>query len=127
MFFFLMIRRPPRSTRTDTLFPITTLFRSLLEIATALRCWLGAMALFRARKASAAGFHRSKNMAIAGLTLGFLTWQIGFMSIGGEWFGMWMSETWNGVPGAFRFLCTLMLVLIYLVQKDGEIHEQRAG
>src|SRR3546814_14418448 len=29
-FFFLMIRRPPRSTRTDTLFPYTTLFRSLL-------------------------------------------------------------------------------------------------
>src|SRR3546814_14562406 len=27
--FFLMIRRPPRSTRTDTLFPYTTLFRSL--------------------------------------------------------------------------------------------------
>src|SRR3546814_1883052 len=28
MFFCLMIRRPPRSTRTDTLFPSTTLFRS---------------------------------------------------------------------------------------------------
>src|SRR3546814_3065272 len=28
MFFFLMRRRPPRSTRTDTLFPYTTLFRS---------------------------------------------------------------------------------------------------
>src|SRR3546814_10162390 len=27
--FFLMIRRPPRSTRTDTLFPYTTLFRSI--------------------------------------------------------------------------------------------------
>src|SRR3546814_19723843 len=28
VFFFLMLRRPPRSTRTDTLFPYTTLFRS---------------------------------------------------------------------------------------------------
>src|SRR3546814_10284617 len=28
LFFLLMIRRPPRSTRTDTLFPYTTLFRS---------------------------------------------------------------------------------------------------
>src|SRR3546814_8650368 len=28
LFFFLMVRRPPRSTRTDTLFPYTTLFRS---------------------------------------------------------------------------------------------------
>src|SRR3546814_4783128 len=31
-FFFLMIRRPPRSTRTDTLLPYTTLFRST--------CWI---------------------------------------------------------------------------------------
>src|SRR3546814_6046164 len=31
LFFFLMIRRPPRSTRTDTLFPYTTLFRSPLS------------------------------------------------------------------------------------------------
>src|SRR3546814_14602192 len=30
VFFFLMIRRPPRSTRTDTLFPYTTLFRSVV-------------------------------------------------------------------------------------------------
>src|SRR3546814_8207802 len=33
LFFFLMIRRPPRSTRTDTLFPYTTLFRSCA-------CWI---------------------------------------------------------------------------------------
>src|SRR3546814_20500321 len=31
-FFFLMIRRPPRSTRTDTLFPYTTLFRSAVAV-----------------------------------------------------------------------------------------------
>src|SRR3546814_1560983 len=33
-FFFLMIRRPPRSTRTDTLFPYTTLFRARSALAT---------------------------------------------------------------------------------------------
>src|SRR3546814_20052503 len=38
LFFFLMIRRPPRSTRTDTLFPYTTLFRSIAhEVQAALR------------------------------------------------------------------------------------------
>src|SRR3546814_12204298 len=31
IFFFLMIRRPPRSTRTDTLLPYTTLFRSVMD------------------------------------------------------------------------------------------------
>src|SRR3546814_2793986 len=33
IFFFLMIRRPPRSTRTDTPFPYTTLFRSIVRPA----------------------------------------------------------------------------------------------
>src|SRR3546814_8068739 len=33
--FFLMIRRPPRSTRTDTLFPYTTLFRSPSRLCSA--------------------------------------------------------------------------------------------
>src|SRR3546814_13965108 len=36
LFFFLMIRRPPRSTRTDTLFPYTTLFRSDQALVAAL-------------------------------------------------------------------------------------------
>src|SRR3546814_4729812 len=31
LYFCLMIRRPPRSTRTDTLFPYTTLFRSVAQ------------------------------------------------------------------------------------------------
>src|SRR3546814_11250190 len=35
-FFFLSIRLPPRSTRTDTLFPYTTLFRSSVDFATRL-------------------------------------------------------------------------------------------
>src|SRR3546814_11630318 len=37
-FFFLMIRLPPRSTRTDTLFPYTTLFRSTAACRSGARC-----------------------------------------------------------------------------------------
>src|SRR3546814_7209712 len=33
-----MIRRPPRSTRTDTLFPYTTLFRSFTSVPSGKRC-----------------------------------------------------------------------------------------
>src|SRR3546814_19642013 len=40
-----MIRRPPRSTRTDTLFPYTTLFRSCLE--NLLDRFMGALGLLR--------------------------------------------------------------------------------
>ncbi|AHG19326.1 membrane protein [Chania multitudinisentens RB-25] len=94
-----------------------------LEILTAVLCWLGALGLLCGLKLPAAAFNRKKTLAVAGLTLGFLTWQVGFMSIGGEWFGMWMSSQWNGVPSAFRFFITILLVLIYLVQRDGELDE----
>src|SRR3546814_19337157 len=42
VFFFLMIRRPPRSTRTDTLFPYTTLFRSPCRPLGLTALWSGA-------------------------------------------------------------------------------------
>src|SRR3546814_14735076 len=51
--FFLMIRRPPRSTRTDTLFPYTTLFRSL-ALSTAFTA--GLAVFFWLRTDFAAGF-----------------------------------------------------------------------
>src|SRR3546814_14213993 len=41
--FFLMIRRPPRSTRTDTLFPYTTLFRSIAALLRSRSFMLGAL------------------------------------------------------------------------------------
>src|SRR3546814_15325119 len=43
-FFFLMIRRPPRSTRTDTLFPYTTLFRSARAEPLVERLWQSELA-----------------------------------------------------------------------------------
>jgi predicted small integral membrane protein len=91
------------------------------EGATAVLCWIGAVALARVLRADAAVFNRSKAWAIAGLTLGFLLWQVGFMSIGGEWFGMWQSQQWNGVPSAFRFLTTIIAVLIFVALPDQEL------
>src|SRR3546814_1166968 len=49
VFFFLMIRRPPRSTRTDTLFPYTTLFRSAAVARWAQPRWAVRRAQCRAR------------------------------------------------------------------------------
>src|SRR3546814_10961527 len=45
VFFFLRIRRPPRSTRTDTLFPYTTLFRSRREVPVDQQRHLGQQAI----------------------------------------------------------------------------------
>ncbi|ROT43982.1 DUF2165 family protein [Pusillimonas sp. NJUB218] len=94
-----------------------------LEALTAVLCWLGAWRLLRQVKAPARDFNRAKSTAVWGLSLGFLVWQVGFMSIGGEWFGMWMSSQWNGVPSAFRFLVTIILVLIYVAVPDAELDD----
>lgn len=123
----------------DTIFPDATIkYRAIdsvvvhhaayifiiaLETLTSILCWVGAWQLLRRRHASASEFNRGKRIAIAGLTLGFLVWQVGFMSIGGEWFGMWMSQQWNGVSSAFQFFMTIGVVLIYVVQRDGEISD----
>ncbi len=97
----------------------------LLIIATetlaAVLCGLGAWRLWRARSAPAALFHRAKRLAVAGLTLGLLLWLGGFMAIGGEWFGMWMSAQWNGLASAFRFVVVLLLALVHLGQRDDEL------
>jgi predicted small integral membrane protein len=91
------------------------------EALTAVLCWIGAYALARCLNAAAAIFNRAKAFAVAGLTLGFLLWQVGFMTIGGEWFGMWQSKSWDGVPSAFRFVMVIMAVLIFVVLPDGEV------
>ncbi|GEO98124.1 membrane protein [Methylobacterium haplocladii] len=83
-------------------------------------CWIGAALMVPALRAPAPRFAAAKAWAIAGLTLGVLVFQTGFMGIGGEWFGMWMSKTWNGQDDAFRFVMILLGVLIYVALPEGE-------
>jgi predicted small integral membrane protein len=96
-----------------------------VEIVTAVLCWIGASALARRLRADAAAFNQAKTWAVAGLTLGFLLWQVGFVTIGGEWFAMWQSQEWNGVPSAFRFLMTILGALIVVMLPDGEIERSK--
>ena len=84
-------------------------------------CWAGAFRLLWHVRDEATRFNRAKNVIVVGLTLGFLLYQFGFVTIGGEWFGMWMSQQWNGVPSAFRFLITILAVLIFVSLPDAEL------
>lgn len=89
------------------------------EALTGLFCALGAWRLFRARKQNAVGFNTAKTWSIAGLTLGFITWQVLFVSIGGEWFGMWMSQTFShALSAAFQIFITILVIMVYVAAKD---------
>ena len=110
-----------RAIKSPTLHQVAYALIITAEALTAIICWIGTAKLLYRLRAGARAFHRAKATAIAGLTLGFLTWQFGFMTIGGEWFGMWMSQQWNGVPSAFRFVMVIVAVLIFVVLPDEEI------
>lgn len=93
----------------------------LAELLTGL-CFLAcAGRLLMNVRAPAQAFHRAKAIGVVGATLGFATWFVGFMVVGGEWFAMWQSPTWNGQESAFRFYMTLLAVLIFLMQPEGEL------
>lgn len=83
----------------------------------------GALAMARAFKASARTFARAKSMAVAGLALGFLLYEGGFIAVAGEWFGMWQSVSYDATPSAFRILATMLGVLIFVALKDEELAE----
>ncbi|MEE7447724.1 hypothetical protein MRF4_07795 [Methylobacterium radiotolerans] len=90
------------------------------EAVTALLLWTGAALMIARARAPRGDFARAKAWAIAGLSVGFLVWQGGFLGVGGEWFGMWMSATWNGQQSAFRFAMTVLGVLIYVALPETE-------
>src|SRR3546814_1265843 len=68
--FFLMIRRPPRSTRTDTLFPYTTLFRSAGRATKAARACHAVDARGRAGGLRPKGARVEQHGALAGMARG---------------------------------------------------------
>ena len=96
-------------------------FLIFVETAIAVLCWLGGFRLFRSIKDSDR-FNEAKGIAILGLTLGFILWFSGFITIGGEWFLMWQSDVWNGQQAAFRLVVVIGITLLYLIQPDGEMH-----
>lgn len=91
------------------------------EALSGVLCWIGSVRMWRARRAPSTQFRRATRSAVLGLTVGVLLWLGGFMAIGGEWFGMWMSAQWNGLASAFRFVVVLLATLIHLGQRDDEL------
>ncbi len=82
---------------------------------------LGGIRLWQARHAPGPVFNQAKGFTVGACLLAFLIWGFGFMVVAGEWFAMWQSETWNAQEPAFRILVTVLAVLIFVNQQDGDL------
>ena len=90
------------------------------EMTTMLLCWWGGFRMARALRATPAAFHDAKRVSIAALALSLLMWLVAFLAVGGEWFLMWQSKTWNGQDAAFRMFTVVGIVLLIVAQPEGE-------
>ena len=79
---------------------------------------IGTITMLGRLRARSEAFERSKAFIFIATALGFLVWFLGFMVIGGEWFAMWQSPTWNGQPAAFRFYTAVLGVGIFIALRD---------
>jgi predicted small integral membrane protein len=90
------------------------------EIITMILCWWGGLRLARSVRGTAQAFNQAKRVAITALASALLLWLVAFLSVGGEWFLMWQSRTWNGQEAAFRMFTVIGIVLLLVAQPDTE-------
>ena len=71
-------------------------------------------------RAPKAEFRAAMPWVAAGAAVAFALWFVGFVVVGGEWFLMWQSNTWNGQEAAFRFYLTVLAVGAYVLLDSGD-------
>jgi len=91
------------------------------EALTGLFFLAAAIALLSHLRAPPPRFQRAKTWAVVGGAVGFFLWFLGFLVIGGEWFQMWQSPTWNGQEPAFRLVVIILAVLIFIAQREPDV------
>ncbi len=92
----------------------------LWEISVAICVWLGFFKMLSKLKAATIEFKNAKKYTSFGLALGVLLWFTVFVAIGGEWFLMWQSKSWNAQGTACFLTCCFLLFLIYHSRDDDD-------
>jgi len=93
----------------------------LVEAAMGIVLAIAAARLALNLRTASARFNAAKAWVVLGVGLGFLLWFTGFIVVAGEWFVMWQSKAWNGQSSVFMFYMTMLAVLIFVNQPDGEL------
>jgi len=107
-----------RSINSVFLHHLLFLFIIAWELLIAVLAWIGFFKMVRKFRSGAMEFKNAKKYAALGLSLGVLLWFTAFIAIGGEWFLMWQSKSWNAQPTAFMLTCCFLLFLIHHNRED---------
>jgi len=106
-----------RAVRWEPLHHATYLLIITAELAVGVLAGVSVIKMLAARN-NAERFAQAKAIGVIALALGVLLWLAGFEGIGGEYFLMWQSHSWNGQEPAFRFAVLCMLGLLFLAQRE---------
>ncbi len=109
-----------RAVNSSAFHHVAYAFVILWEATTAGMAWWGGLRMLHAASRTAGEFAAAKAQSVIALTMGMTLWFVGFIAIGGEWYLMWQSKTWNGQEAAFRLVVVLGVVLLYVVGPEGE-------
>jgi predicted small integral membrane protein len=90
------------------------------EIVTMTLLWWGVIGLVHTLRLPIAAFENAKRVPLIALTLSLLMWLVAFLAVGGEWFLMWQSHTWNAQDAAFRNFTVVGIVLLFLLRPETE-------
>lgn len=107
-----------RSIDSEILYHIGYIVIIIVEWAIAILCLVGAFQMFKNVRKSSKQYHEAKKWGFVGLLLAASVWFLGFQVIGGEWFAMWQSDTWNGLDSAFRLTTYISTTIIILMLKE---------
>jgi predicted small integral membrane protein len=87
----------------------------LTEILAAIYLWVGGTRILNKNKNIQS---KGRKTSLNGLFVSMVIWFGYFITIGGEWFLMWQSESWNGIDSAFRMFTISAILFIALLHKD---------
>ncbi|WP_085123939.1 DUF2165 family protein [Tistlia consotensis] len=107
-----------RAVTDPTLQSLAYLAIIAAELLAAALLWAGWLRLWRARRGETEAFQAAKGLALFALAWAFSIWVAGFIAVGGEWFAMWQSASWNGQDGATRFATVTGFALLFVALRE---------
>ena len=109
-----------RAVHSALVYHFVYCFIIAIEVTVALLCLFGAARLYKNRRAPSAQFVKAKSWAVLGLTIGFVLFVTGFITVGGEWFYLWLAPApWSGaLNAATRLIVVDSTALVFLALPD---------